>query len=158
MATTTNPQTQKANPAILAQHVYASGAVGITRGQTARWHVVNPRSPVPHTGPTCPITLSFINAQGRVLRTSSVTLKPGESGLLELKVDDLLPDGTGGPIHAEATVPATGPVDEPGSRINCAILPTLEIVDNASGRTSVLLEGSLVRPAVSILRDDTPAS
>src|SRR5688572_30045744 len=65
--------TQTPNPAILAPHVYASGAVGITRGQTARWNVVNPKIPAPTAGGTCSVTLSIANSNGNVLKSESVS-------------------------------------------------------------------------------------
>ena len=143
--------TQPPSAEILAQHVYASGAVGITRGQTARWHVVNPKLPIPAGAPTCSVTLSFTNAQGEVLKSDSVSLKPGESRSLDLNADsDLPPGGTRSAIHAQAVMPVTGPVDEPTARGACPLLPTLEIVDNRSGQTSILIEGTRVQPIVQI--------
>ena len=146
--------TQTQNPAILAPHVYASGAVGITRGQTVRCNVVNPKIPAPSPGGTCSVTLSIVNSKGDVLKSESVSLKPGESRSLDLNADsDLPPGGTRSAVHALAVVPVTAPVDEPTARGNCPLLPTLEVVDNRSGQTSILLEGTRIRP-VSILRED----
>ncbi len=148
------PTTQPPIAEILAQHVYASGAVGITRGQTARWHVVNPRLPIPTTAPVCSVTLSFTNAQGEVLKSDSVSVKPGESRSLDLNADsDLPPGGTRSAIHAQAVVPVTGPVDELTGRGTCPLLATLEVVDNRSGQTSILMEGTLVRPVAPIARE-----
>jgi hypothetical protein len=145
-------RTQTPNPAILAQHVYASGAVGITTGQKARWNIVNPHLPAPLTGATRAVMLRFFSADGDVLKTDSVSLKPGESGSLEL----VLPRGSAAAvIHATAVVPITGPTDEPTAHGGPPLLPTLEVVDADSGRTLSLTEGARVQPEMQILRGDT---
>jgi hypothetical protein len=139
------------SPAILLPHVYSSGAVGIVPGQTAKWSIVNPPSPAPIVGPTCSVTLSFANEQGEVLKNASVTVKPGESRSLDLKHSDFPSIGNRAQVHALAVIPVTGPVDQPTPQGTCTLVPTLEIVDDATGKTSAVTEGTLVQPIFRIL-------
>jgi hypothetical protein len=108
--------------------------------------------------PTRSVALSFTDSQGVVLKSETVSLKPGESRFLDLNADaDLHTEATCNAIHALAVVPVTGPVDEPTARGTMPVLPTLELVDNRSGQTTILVEGTLVRPIVQIARDNPVA-
>ena len=144
------------SPTILLPQVYASGAMGITTGQTAKWNIVNPPSPAPIVGPACSATLSFANEQGAVLKSISVTAKPGESRSLDLSHSDFPSIGDRVQVHALAVVPVTGPVDQPAPQGTCTLVPTLEIIDNATGKTSAVVEGTLVRPTFHILPAANP--
>jgi hypothetical protein len=133
-------------PAIALPQVYTSGAVGLTSIESARWNVVNPPLPAPIVGPTCSVTLSFANSQGEVLKTESVTLKAGESRSLTLRATEFPSTGNPTGLYALAVVPVTGPVDQPTPSMTCTLVTTMEVVDTATGRTSALTKGELVRP------------
>jgi hypothetical protein len=126
--------------------VYSSGAVGITTGQTAKWNVVYPPSQTSGSAPACSATLSFADEHGAVLRTESISIKPGESRSLELKDSDIPSTGNRVVVHALAVAPVTASGDQPSQSSTCALASTLEIFDNATGKTSVLAAGILVRP------------
>jgi hypothetical protein len=138
-------------PALMAQstnialpQVHTSGPIGLTATDAARWNVLNPPSPAPIVSPTCSVTLSFRNSQGQVIKTETVTLKAGGSSSLTLHTTDFPSTGNPTGMYALAVVPVTGPVDEPTG--TCVIVTSMEIFDTATGKTSALTKGEVVRP------------
>jgi hypothetical protein len=112
------------------------GMVGIADGQTARLNLVNlgngPESPPD----PCRAHLQFFDASGNVLAGQRLTVKPGESAFLDY-VASFLPINTtdaAGVVNRAEIRPAvnteTGAIPPP-----CRL--TVEIFDNATGRTSV---------------------
>jgi hypothetical protein len=118
--------------------VYSSGAAAIAAGQTARWSVANPPQQTPPSE-ECSATLAFINEANAVLKTETVTVRAGEIRFLELKDSDAPATGNRIVFHAHALVPVAA--GRP-----CGVIPTLEIFDNATGKTSVFATGTLLRP------------
>lgn len=142
---------------------YSFGMLGITSGQTARLSVVNaiPVGPpqIPVGPPNMPVRVDLmfvdengnpITAGGQLLHTT-VILSHGQSAFLDL-VGDAIPVGPpsipGGPpnrIQFRALLP------------NCEhcnrgfVIPTLEVFDNATGKTSLLMPDT---PALARDRDD----
>ena len=127
------------------------GMVGLTRGQTMRLSVVNlanPPDPERNGLPPdpCRVVLSFRDAGGRPFTDSSgqvirrvVELRAGESAFLDLNGDLF-----GGPSTSADTAPGRLQlrpfvrvlVNPPDPDRN-ACRPTLEVFDNATGRTSL---------------------
>jgi hypothetical protein len=117
------------------------GMVGITRGQTMRLSVANISEII------CPcgrVLLNFRDAEGRLVRNrdgrpirKEVTLEPGQSTFLDLDTDDLQypPGPTRLQIRAVITVipPPIGEVSPPSPD---RIVPTVEVITNANGRTA----------------------
>ncbi|HZS49091.1 MAG TPA: hypothetical protein VFC63_28750 [Blastocatellia bacterium] len=114
------------------------GITGITTGQTARLNVVNTEDFFPVNGfppGPCRVRLSFFGSDGSLLATSIQTLNPGKAGLLDFNFSSF----TGGvrtAIRAEVTVE----VDANG--ITPCVMPTLEVFDKASGKTTFILAAS----------------
>jgi hypothetical protein len=133
-------------PAIALPWVYTSGPVGLTSPESARWNVLNPPLPTPIVGPTCSVQLSFSSGRGEILKRESVTLKAGESRSLVLSANEFPSTGNPTGLYALAVVPVTGPVDQPAPRGTCALVTTLEVIDTALGKTSVLTRGERVQP------------
>ena len=133
----------------------AFGMVGITRGQTLRLNVVNlvnPPDPDRQIPPDpCRVALSFRDAAGRPFTNSdgqvvrrTVELQAGQSAFIDLNADMY-----GGPSTNDAVTPArlqlrpfVRVLQEPHDR---QVPPdpcraTMEVFDNASGRTSIFAE------------------
>jgi hypothetical protein len=124
------------------------GMVGITQGQTARINVANvltQNDPNYPPGPTR-VVLTFVNSDGQLFRNrdgSSIRrvamLERGQAAFLDLNFDEFPPGPTR--IHLRAVVTAfpPGPIDNalpPGP-----IVPTVEVLNNANGRTVFALSG-----------------
>ena len=116
---------QTASP-MLPVAIHTSGMVGLAEGQTARLNVLNPGALAPAVGAICAAQLSFLNAEGAVIKTTSVSVNPGRSASFNLDRDaDLVTSDERVEIRAVILYTAN----------TCALLPTLEVFDDGSGRT-----------------------
>jgi len=135
----------KASPTAVEQPALF-GILGITRGQTARLNVANVSSPDNPLLPPdpCHVTMSFVDADGNVLLNNAgqpvqreLTLQPGHSAFLQINGDNLVDRGQAR-LTFRPVVVVTPP--DPNSPPDPCI-PTLEVISNATGRTSLLLGG-----------------
>src|SRR5579864_8025631 len=114
--------------------------VGISSGQIARLNALNPGVPAPlATGILCSAELSFVDANGTVLKTKQVTVAPGKSEPLDLNHDTEAGPDSGGRFELRAVVripPVTGTASVPAF---CTIVPSLEIFDADTGKTLVVV-------------------
>jgi hypothetical protein len=131
------------SPVTVTQH-YDTGIVGIAPGQTAKFNVLYPSIPAPLLAIQCSATLLISDAQGNVLKTLAVPqLLAGNSASLTLDADTDLPGGSGRvEIQARAITPQPGSTSGP-----CTLVPTLELVDNPTGKTTVVVKGGLTWPS-----------
>jgi len=113
------------------------GMVGIAQGQTARLNVVNTGSPAAFA-PPCRAHLRFFDANGRVLASLRADVEAGQATFLDF-TPNFVPTNTVGdvapPGRAEIR-PALHAIDgeyAPPCRTS------VEIFDNATGRTSVFV-------------------
>lgn len=117
----------------------AFGMFGITQGETARLNVVNLE-----TGEFVPcirVELSFVDDDGATLLQKVHDVDRGKSAFLDLNGDQFV--GRGGRTQIRALVRFVGTPDtrdDPFFR-NC--LPTLEVIDNVTGRTNVIVPESV---------------
>jgi hypothetical protein len=112
------------------------GMVGIAAGQTARLNIVNLGNGPAALPPPCRVDLQFFDADGNVLADRAVAVKPGESAALDY-VASFVPTNTTDAVVNRAEIrpavnTATGLLAPP-----CRT--TVEIFDNATGRTSVFI-------------------
>jgi len=123
---------------------YDTGAVGITAGQTARLTVLYPTVPAPVLQVLCSATLVIEDDQANTVKDVTVSqLVAGKSASLSLNADTDLPAGSGPTqIHARVLTPAPAG----GGGGGCTLVPTLELVDNLSGKTTVVLKGEITYP------------
>ena len=123
------------------------GMFGLTAGQTARLNLVNLE--IGEFVPCVRVELSFIDANGNTLMQKVYDIDRGKSAYLDLSGNQF---ATRGRAQFRAQVRF---VDNPDIRDdpffrNC--LPTLELVDNATGRTTTFLnppEPNLTRLAAA---------
>ena len=122
-----------------------SGFVGISSGQTARFTVLYPGIPFPAAQVAVPVTLIIDDDQGNTLAMQDFLLtgsKTGKVASIAVNADTVLPAGSRSLlIHAYTLIQgnATGKVP--------LVIPGLDIVDNASGKTVIHLETSVTFPA-----------
>jgi hypothetical protein len=122
-----------------------SGAVGIAQGQTARFNVLRPDQTATAV---CSAVLTYFDGVGTRLKTSTVTVAPGTAGYLDLFSDtDLaLAADQRKQIRVTVAVPLATPSSSsssPAAKVVpvCRLIPTLEIFDEVSGKSSVVLGG-----------------
>lgn len=133
--------------------VQTTGMVGIADAQTAQLNLLNPGVLPPAVGAICSATVSFVDANGSVLKATSLAVPPGKSMPFDLRSDtDLqLVAGDRREIRATISIPAVFPPTATGSTPiapACKLIPTLEIFDTVSGRTLVTLGHVATIPSI----------
>ena len=123
----------------------AFGMFGITQGQTARLSVANLDSG--EFVPCVRLELSFIDGDGKTLLQKVYDVEHGKSAFLDLSGNQFV--GRGGRSQIRALVRFVG---TPDTRDDPFFLPSLEVIDNATGRTSFLI------PAVQKVQKVSPAT
>jgi hypothetical protein len=119
------------------------GMVGITAGQTLRVTVANTILPVDADLPPGPtrVVMTFRGMNGQLIRTRSgdvirlaVELERGDSAFLDLDFDALPP----GPVRIQVRpviVVQPPPIGETNAIPYDSAVPTIEVINNANGRT-----------------------
>jgi hypothetical protein len=124
--------------------VQTTGMVGIGDAQTAQLNLLNPGVEPPAIGVVCSAAVSFVDADGTVLKSTTLSVGPGKSMAFILRSDiDLhLVAGDRREIRATIAIPAIPPPATTASSPAlpaCRLIPTLEILDTINGRTLVVL-------------------
>jgi hypothetical protein len=145
-----------------------SGVVGIAQGQTARFNVLNPAPAVSVTSTTaaapaaCTAVLTYHDAVGALLKTSTVTVAPGTAGYLDLfsDVDLALVIGQRRQIRVTFSVPLVPAATATATPTPaCQLIGTLEIFDAITGRADVVLGGMhVVRSEIATPVTASPAN
>jgi len=137
---------QSTSPPAWYGQVQTFGMVGLTEGQTARLNLLNPGVPSPAaTGAICSAQVSFLNDQGTVLKMSTVSVIPGKSVSFDLDRDtDLAVSDRRVEIRATIRIPVLTPVASPLQPLPpqpgiCSLVPSLEVFNNDTGKTQVVL-------------------
>jgi hypothetical protein len=131
---------------------YSTGVIGVTAGQTARFNVLYPAVPAPLLPIICSATLLISDGQGNQLKTVVVPqLLSGKSASLDLNADTDLPSAS---VRTEITARAITP-QIGGTGASCNLVPTLEIFDNASGKTTVVIGGQITWPVAQVTTPPT---
>jgi hypothetical protein len=131
-----------------APQLHNSTVVGIASGQTAKLNILYPALPAPLLSQAmCAVTASIVDDQGTVLKTQDFQMVGGKTASITLNADTELPGAHAAQIHALTLTPAASPTGG-----YCQVLPSLDIVDNATGRTLVHLETTVTYPLAIPLR------
>jgi hypothetical protein len=133
-----------------SQTVETTGMVGIADAQTAQLNLLNPGVLAPAVGMICKATVSFVDATGTVLKSTTLTVIPGQSMSFTLRSDtDLnLVAGDRREIRATISLPVIAPPTATATPAACKMIPTLEMLDTVSGRTLVVLGHVIAVPGV----------
>lgn len=132
------------------------GMVGITHGQTMRLNIVNLAVAVDgQVPPPCRVVLTFRDANGRPFTNSDgqvirreVELQVGHSAFLDLNGDNFVgpPADTTGPLRLQLRPFVRVLASPPDPEIPPPCRATMEIFDNATGRTSIFAQGLATPP------------
>ena len=131
------------------QELRTSGVVGLAQGQTARFNVLNPAPAASATttataSAACSAALTYYDAVGTLLKTSTVTVAPGTASYLDLfsDVDLGLIIGQRKQIRVTVSAPLVPAATATATPIPvCRLIGTLEIFDEITGRADVVLGG-----------------
>jgi hypothetical protein len=123
---------------------FTFGMVGLGPSQTARLNIVNigvaTGSPLP-----CVLALAFLDSNSKVLKQTFVSIKSGQSALLDLTANEAGLNEQKPDSAQRVQIRGVGynPLLAPGSAIpqplSCNLVPTLELFDAATGRTVTVL-------------------
>jgi len=111
--------------------------VGLAFGETARLNVLNPT-----TVAACSATLSFLDGSGTVLKSEAIVVPAEKNVWFDLHSDTDLDLGMTDRREIRATLLIPGPVPAGTTTPivpTCEYVKTLEVFDNASLRTLVVL-------------------
>lgn len=125
------------------------GIFGIIPGQTVRLNVVNTSPPDPNIPPDpCRVVFTIRDGSGNAyvrpngtLATKTVSLNGGESAFIQLNADNLPRTSDGRfTIRPDASIQQPDPINgiPPGPCI-----PTVEVINNSTGRTQFVLNESV---------------
>lgn len=121
----------------------AFGFLGLAEGQSLRVNALNlgNRSSTPASG--CEVTLRFLNAKGSVLRESVVQIPVGQGASLDLRRSQVSDQPGRTSVRAVLLFGLAGGGAPPGPEVrqnfDCNIVPTLEMFDDSTGRTTLVL-------------------
>lgn len=118
------------------------GFVGLGPGQIAQLNAVNTQDFFPMNGlppGPCKVTLNFFDVNGRLVSSMTTILQPGRAASLNFNIGSSGGGGGAGRI----AVRAEAIVETDDRALIPAIMPTLEIIDASSGKTTGLLIGLL---------------
>src|SRR5262245_10194459 len=139
---------------------FTFGMVGITAGQTARLNVVNALPQPPPNLPNPPpnrVTLMFVDSSGNPVNIggaplqTTVTLSPGQSAFLDLNGDAYPSPPPNLPNPPPQRVEIRALVSDCEGCGSGLVVPTLEVFDNATGRTTLVMPDT---PATAGRADD----
>jgi hypothetical protein len=153
LATAAITQARRVRAAALFPTPWIFGMTGLTTGQTMRVNVVNlspPPDPEAPPGP-CHVVLSFLDPGGQPFKDSTgqviqsdVQLQAGESAFLDLNGDAVVPPSTNGAPQRLQLRPVVNVLQEPSGKYPPGpCFPTMEVFDNATGRTSLFAQAIL---------------
>ena len=116
------------------------GMVGLTRGQTARLNVAHIGDPN-ETERSCSVELSFQDSDGRALAVVNRDLAPGEADALDLSAAAIGNPDIFGRFQIRGSLALGGSSKRGPDAIACVnnLRPTLEVFDDATGRTTVII-------------------
>lgn len=99
---------------------------------------------------TCSAAVSFVDGNGVVLKTGSLSIAPGKSMSFDITdVELAIIYGYRRELRALISTPAVTPIATSSAAAPpaCKLIPTLEIFDDATGRTLVALGRAETVPA-----------
>ena len=110
----------------------STGMFGITTSQTARLNVVRD-DPFFRDDPFLRVELSIVDGEGNILAQKVLDLGAGKATQLDLRGRDVIGRGR---VQLRAIVRFVG---TPDTRLAENAIPTLEVIDNQTGETRILL-------------------
>jgi hypothetical protein len=115
--------------------------VGVSTGEISRINALNLGQGTLPAPSRCAVTLRFLDTEGHVIKQSIVTLEPGKAASLDLSRDEL-PGDSRAEVRAELLFGYSGGANPPAlvlQQFDCNIVPSLEVFDAQTQKTSVIL-------------------
>ena len=126
-----------------AQPGVAFGLLGLAEGQSLRVNALNLGNRSSSSASGCEVTLRFLDAKGVVLRESVVQIPVGQGASLDLRRAQVSNQPGRASVRAVLLFGFAGGGAPPGPdarrNFDCNIVPTLELFDDATGRTALVL-------------------
>ena len=127
--------------------LFSFGMVGITADQTARLNVVNTKKCDHPPCAPAQVELRFVNSSGSPFTNvdggqpsqSMVTLASGQSGFLDLRGSFSCPGGCTAPARVQIRAEVPSCVGCGSANGSGFVIPTLEVFDNATGKTAFVM-------------------
>jgi hypothetical protein len=147
-------QTSTSSPAPTPPYSATFAMVGFTPGETVRLNVLNIQDAILLTpAAPCVVQAAFLDAGGRVIKSTTLTVNPGASLPFDLGVPDLTtPIGLRAEVRAVFTVPVPVPTPQPSSTASapgaCAVFPSVEVFNNVTGETRVYTTHHKLLPVI----------
>jgi hypothetical protein len=119
--------------------------IGIASGQTLRVNVVNMGTSASTSTSSCNVIIRFLDPQGAVLKEAAVNVVANKAASFDLNYSQTGTQGTAGTRSQLRAVVLFGysggaqPGPDTRDQYDCNIVPSLEIYDNSSGRTSLIV-------------------
>lgn len=139
-------------PGACAQPGVGFPMVGVAAGQSIRINAVNLGTGAYTEGSSCSVALQLLDSQGQALGQTTVNLKPGTASPLEASHDSLSA-GTGRvAVRAVLLYGYSGganPSQAILAQYDCNIIPSLEVYDNRTRKTRLLLTIATPLPTLS---------
>ena len=140
--------------AMEAQQAYQPGVsfpmIGIAAGETARLNAVNLGTSSSTANSSCTVTFAFLDVNGQTLTDNKViTLAPGQAAFLDLSRSQLLGSDPRREVRAVLFFGYSGgapPTADILQQFDCGIVPSLEVFDDKSGRSSYVLTNAQALP------------
>ena len=137
------------------EHLRTFGMVGLVEGQTAQLNLLAPHAPAVAAAAACTAAVAFLDANGNVLKSGTLTVLPDQSASFAMDSDADLQMAAGERREIRATIqmsPAVPPGLTVPAAAPCRLIPTLEIFDNLTKKTSVIVT------RVHFVREPAPAA
>jgi len=123
--------------------------IGIAAGQTARVNALNLGTSSSTQNSSCGVTLQLLDTQGQVLKQTVVILQPGKAAFLDLNRDQAPLGDARVEIRAVLLFGYFGGAPPtPGilQNFDCNIVPSVEVYDGDTGKTSFILTETRALP------------
>ncbi len=137
---------------LLAQTGSGFAVIGIASGQSAHINGLNEAIADSAKPGSCSVTFQFLDSSGKVLKQASVNLQPGTSDGLDLSFDEISLPATSlrAQVRAVLLFGYSGGANPPPQILQqsmCGNLtPSLEVYDNVTQRTSLILTSAKPLP------------
>jgi hypothetical protein len=137
---------QDTSATFLMSQTRTTGMIGISAGDSVRINVLNPGLPAPLLGILCFAQLAFVDDQNNQLRDVFYRVLPGHSVSLTLNADSDVTLGSDGRLEIRGVLRTPPLLNPPPPDVlpipvntSCPLVATLEVFNNETGRTRLIL-------------------
>jgi hypothetical protein len=123
-----------------------TGMVGLSNNQAARLNVLNIAPASTATAAVCAAQLQIIDAGGGVIKQATLAVPTGKAVAIQLMRADVT-NASGPRIELRGQVNTVLTPDSTASTTVCSLVVNLEIIDEATGSTTVIAGGGHTLPA-----------